>query len=289
MMMDIPYAILYVILGGIIGFIGGVVGLVLGAIRLPFVLESENTIAATAGTNLTISTLGAITGAIRHYKQNNIDKRIFFVMSITGAIGAFIGSFLTHAIPLIILLTIITLIVLYEGIDLLKKSNKFSQEKNNVATKSINFDKRKDFNNEEHNNDSPTSNPEVKRDNKIIQEIAIGFAVGFLGGMVGLVLGSIRMPAMIAVLKLPTRIAVGTNLASSAVMGTVGVIGHLINNNIDYVIVIFMGPSAMLGAFIGSQFTNKVKESNLKFIISIVLIFVAVSLLWRVLQLLSFF
>jgi uncharacterized protein len=103
--------------------------------------------------------------------------------------------------------------------------------------------------------------------------------------MVGLVLGSIRMPAMISILKLPARIAIGTNLASSAFMGTVGVIGHLINNNIDFIILTLMGPTAMLGAFLGSKFTNKINESNMKFVISIVLIVIAVAMFLRVLGL----
>ena len=46
-----------------------------------------------------------------------------------------------------------------------------------------------------------------------------------------------------------------------------------------------MGPTAMLGAFLGSNFTNKINESNMKFVISIVLIVIAVSMLARVLGL----
>jgi uncharacterized membrane protein YfcA len=115
----------------------------------------------------------------------------------------------------------------------------------------------------------------------------IGFGVGLLGGMVGLVLGSIRMPAMISILKLPSRIAIGTNLASSSVMGTVGVIGHLMNGNIDYVVLSAMGPPAMLGAFMGAKYTNRINESNLKFIIAVVLSLVAVTMLWRVAELIN--
>ena len=65
-------------------------------------------------------------------------------------------------------------------------------------------------------------------------------------------------------------------------MGTIGVTAHLINNNIDYAILILMGPSAMLGAFLGAKFTNRVKESNFKLIISIVLILVAILMLYIV-------
>ena len=108
--------------------------------------------------------------------------------------------------------------------------------------------------------------------------------------MVGLVLGSIRMPAMISILNLPTRIEIGTNLTSSAFMGTIGaigVIGHLINNNIDFVILTLICPTAMLGAFLGSKFTNKINESNMKFVISIVLMVIAVAMFLRVIELLS--
>lgn len=77
----------------------------------------------------------------------------------------------------------------------------------------------------------------------------------------------------------------GTKLASSSVMGTMGVIGHLLNNIIDYLILTIMGPAAMLGAFMGAKFTNKINESNLKFIISIVLILVAVTMIRRILEL----
>lgn len=42
-------------------------------------------------------------------------------------------------------------------------------------------------------------------------------------------------------------------------MGTIGVIGHLINNNIDFVKLILMGPTAMPGALLGSKFTKLIK------------------------------
>lgn len=218
-------------------------------------------------------------------------------MATSGAIGAFIGSFMTHIVPSMILLSIITLIISYEAIDLLKRSGKFKQRKNNTATKSpvidnLNEDKQsKDIDasatnsNNTFNNTIAHYNEKDQSRSKILKEILIGFGVGFLGGMVGLVLGSVRMPAMITVLKLPVRIAVGTNLASSAVMGTVGIIGHLINNNIDYVVIMIMGPSAMFGAFMGAKFTNKIEEQNLKLIISIILFLVAATMLWRILQL----
>jgi uncharacterized protein len=122
--MEVFVMILYAVLGGAIGFIGGMVGLVLGVVRFPFILEAEISASVTAGTNLSVSTLGAISGAINHYRQNNIDFKIFLVMALSGAIGAFIGSFLTGLVSVVILLCIIIIIVSYEAIDLMIKSGK---------------------------------------------------------------------------------------------------------------------------------------------------------------------
>ena len=82
-----------------IGFVGGMVGLVLGVVRFPVVMSIETSISITAGTNLGVSTLGAITAAIRHYRQKNIQFSAFIFLAITGAIGAFIGSFLQVMFP----------------------------------------------------------------------------------------------------------------------------------------------------------------------------------------------
>lgn len=69
--MDILY-ILLALSGFAIGFVGGMVGLVLGVVRFPLVMNIESSIGVTAGTNLGISTLGAITATMRHYRQKNI-------------------------------------------------------------------------------------------------------------------------------------------------------------------------------------------------------------------------
>jgi uncharacterized protein len=285
--MDTTTMILYAVLGWIIGFIGGMVGLVLGAIRFPFILEAETGASITAGTNLAVSTLGAISGAINHYRQNNVDLKIFLVMALSGAIGAFIGSFLTDLVSVVALLSIIIIVVSYEAIDLMIKSGKVGQKikKNRNANPMAYSTSIAALNKGNELNKADIDSINEQKTKEILKESAIGFGVGLLGGMVGLVLGSIRMPAMISILKLPPKVAVGTNLASSAVMGTIGTLGHLINNNVDFVILALMGPTAILGAYLGSKFTNKINESNMKFLISIILAVIAMSMLWRVLSL----
>ena len=119
----------------------------------------------------------------------------------------------------------------------------------------------------------------------ILLESIIGFGVGFLGGLVGLVLGSIRMPAMISILKMEPRVAVGTNLAAASVMGISGMIGHIINGNIDYLVLAIMGSAAMVGGYLGARYTNRFSDKSLKRIIGIVLIVVAFTMFLRAFEL----
>lgn len=99
---------------------------------------------------------------------------------------------------------------------------------------------------------------------------------GVIGGLVGLVLGSIRLPVMIKILKTEPKIAVGTNMLISSIMGMFSFIGHLINNKINFLYLIVLGPSAMIGGFLGAKYTNRLGPSTLKKLIGIVLAIVAV-------------
>ena len=248
-------------IGFIISFIGGMVGLVLGVIRLPFILSTGLSVTESVGTNIGVSTLGAITAAIQHIRNKNISFLIFIVMALTGAIGAFYGASLTKNVPINFLLILIGLIISYESFILLKE-NKSNDEK--ITTQYLlNLHKESTSQNSYYD---------------IFLQSIIGFLVGIFGGLVGLVLGSIRLPAMIKILKTEPKIAVGTNMLISSVMGFSGFIGHFISSEVNFLYLIVLGPSAMIGGFLGARYTNRLSPTNLKRLIGIVLAIVAAAI-----------
>jgi len=167
--------------GFAIGFVGGMVGLVLGVVRFPVVLNMETSASVTAGTNLGISTLGAITAALRHYRLGNVHLSLFLILGLTGAAGAFIGSFLTGYVPVSYLLVVIGIIVLYESYVLLKGSR----------TKEENIKKNEIIENPKSEGGENSNRMFVHMQEKsIFLESVIGFGIGILDGIVGLVLGS---------------------------------------------------------------------------------------------------
>lgn len=244
------------------------VGLVLGVLRLPFIILGldPSSISVAVGTNIGVSTFGAITASIRHLQQNNIYLRTFVVMAVTGSIGGFLGSLLTKNVPVTILFTAIAAIVLYEAFAIIKAARK--ENKKEPSMKLAN---------------NINGNLEYVHNKRFIYtESVIGFGIGFLGGLVGLILGSIRLPAMVSILKMEPRIAIGTNLATSSLMCISSLAGHLLNGNVDFPIMVTMGPAAMIGGYLGAMFTNKVSEKRLKLVIGIVLVIVAVIMIWQV-------
>ena len=248
-------------IGFIISFIGGMVGLVLGVLRLPFILSTGLSVTESVGTNIGVSTLGAITAAIQHIRNKNISLTIFIIMALTGAIGAFYGASLTKNVPINFLLILIGLIISYESFILLKE-NKSNDDK--ITTQHLlNLHQESTSQNSYYD---------------IFLQSIIGFLVGILGGLVGLVLGSIRLPAMIKILKTEPKIAVGTNMLISSVMGISGFIGHVISNEVNFLYLIVLGPSAMIGGFLGARYTNRLSPTNLKRLIGIVLAIVAAAI-----------
>ena len=61
----------------------------------------------------------------------------------------------------------------------------------------------------------------------VLAAVVSGALIGVLGGLVGLILGALRMPALLPwVGEVPSR-AIGTNLAVGFWVGFAGVVGHL--------------------------------------------------------------
>jgi uncharacterized protein len=273
------------------------VGLVLGVLRLAFIIlgvessfsspSPSPSVAVAAGTNIGVSTFGATAAAIRHFRQKNISFQTFLIMAATGSIGGFIGSVFTIYIPGTILLGLIAAIVLYEAFVIIKSSRK---KKDEETSRSNNNEGDNNNMNLTHgpssalpsNPSNPSNISRVRNKQYIFTESLIGFGIGFVGGLVGLILGSIRLPAMISVLKMETKVAVGTNLAASSLTGASSLVGHLINGNVNFLIMFTMGPAAMLGGYMGAKYTGRFSEGSLKLIIGIVLIVVTGIMIWRI-------
>ncbi|GBD11207.1 hypothetical protein HRbin23_00859 [bacterium HR23] len=96
----------------------------------------------------------------------------------------------------------------------------------------------------------------------------------------GLILGSLRLPAMIRRLKMDPRQAAGTNLAVGLLLGLAGFFGHFLRGEQDWPVLLVMVPTGMLGTFLGARFTGRARLAVLVGTMGIVLMVVGVLLVW---------
>ena len=91
----------------------------------------------------------------------------------------------------------------------------------------------------------------------------LGAIVGLLGGFVGLILGSLRMPALLRwVGETPSK-AVGTNLAVGVFVGIAGLLGHLPSAAPDWHLIAVGGAASIPGALIGARLTGRLSDRAL--------------------------
>jgi uncharacterized membrane protein YfcA len=215
-----------------VSFAGGMVGLVLGNLRLPLIVLVGSSPAAAAGANVAISGAAAITAAYAHWRGGRLNWRLFGWMAPTSLIGAIAGGLIAGALPDRILLGTIGLVVLYGAVEVAR------------------------YRRPEGGAEAPT------RLELFLNAALIGFGVGLLGGLVGLILGSLRLPAMVKWAGVGPYAAVGTNAAVGVVVGVGGLLGHL-PSGIDWEILAVGAAAAMPAAYLGARFTGRLAEEQL--------------------------
>jgi hypothetical protein len=223
----------------IVAFVGGLLGLVLGNIRLPVLLLVGSNPAATGGANIAVSGLAAAAASIRHIRAKRVDWRLVFWMlppSVAGAVG---GGYAAGHLPASTLRIVIGAVLVAFGADLLRPRR------------------------------SPVPSPRPAPD--LRTAVFAGAAIGAIGGLIGLILGTLRVPALIRwVGEEPARV-VGTNLVVGIAVGAAGLLGHL-PGGVDWTLLAIGAGASVPGALLGSRYTGRLSAAGLLRAIGVILL-----------------
>jgi uncharacterized protein len=218
---------------------GGLVGLVLGNIRLPVIVLAASSPAAGAGANIGVSAIAALASATAHIRAGRIDWRLFAWMAPPSMVGAVAGGLLSGVVPGNALLVVIGLTLLAFGVDLVR------------------------------------SQPDPRRADpggfSARAAILMGALIGMLGGFVGLILGALRLPALLRFVGAEPFRAVGTNAAVGFCLGIAGVFGHL-PGGVDWTLLGVGAVTSVPGAIVGARLTGRLDERQLFRAVGVVLL-----------------
>ena len=223
----------------LVALAGGLVGLVLGNIRLPVFLFAAANPAAAGGANIAVSGLAAAAGSIAHVRAHRVDWRLVGWMLPPSVVGAIAGGLAASRVPADALRIVIGTALLLFGIDLLRPRRQAPPPQH----------------------DSPD----------LRAAVVAGAAIGVLGGLIGLILGSLRLPALIRwVGEEPAR-AVGTNLVVGIAVGAAGLVGHL-PGGIDWTLLWVGAAGSIPGAVIGARLTGRLSPVVLLHAVGVILL-----------------
>jgi len=218
---------------------GGLVGLVLGNIRLPVVVLAASSPAAGAGANIGISAIAALASATAHIRAGRIDWRLFAWMAPPSMVGAVAGGLLSGVVPGNALLIVIGVTLLAFGADLVRsKPNGRRADPGGFSARAA---------------------------------ILTGALIGVLGGFVGLILGALRLPALLRFVGADPFRAVGTNAAVGFCLGVAGVFGHL-PGGVDWTLLGVGAVTSVPGAIVGARLTGRLDERQLFRAVGVILL-----------------
>jgi uncharacterized membrane protein YfcA len=183
-----------------------------------------------AGTNIAISAAAAASGGIRHARAGRVDWRVVAWMAPPSVVGAVLGAVFADDVPERALFAAIAAVLVWSGID--------------VAFRPV--------------APSPRERP------RLAPAAGFGFVIGVLGGAVGVILGTLRVPALLRSVGLDLRRAVGTNLIVGFCLGVAGFATHAAKLDVDWPVLAAGLAGGIPGAWLGARATGIASERALR-------------------------
>jgi uncharacterized membrane protein YfcA len=239
---------------------GVMIGLLLGAVggggsilTVPILVYAlgQSVHDATA-TSLAIVGTTALIGAAMKARAGRVDVRTAVIFGAAGITGAFGGTWLNARVsgPVILLLFGALMLIVALRMTVRKRSGEAAK---------------------------PTGAPAGFH----WPVLASGFVVGVMTGFFGVGGGFLIVPALVLILGMPMRMAVGTSLLVIAINSAAGIVAHLGSGGIDAVLAALFVAGGFAGAVLGGRIAGRLDEAKLSRGFAVLVALVGVYLIAR--------
>ncbi len=225
--------LLAILLGGLIGLSLGMLGgggSILTVPALVYVLGQDPHAAISA--SLVIVGLNALTGAWFHRRAGHVRLKSAMAFGGMGLLAAFAGARLSALLPAALLLVLFALLMLVVAI-LMLRGRGVGRADGDTAL--------------------------------VWWKVAIGgLGVGFLTGFLGVGGGFLIVPALVLLLGMDMRDAVASSLVVIALNSAAGVLGHLGENQISWLVVAMLLAGGLPGLLLGTRMASRLPVQRLR-------------------------
>ena len=231
------------LIGLTLGFLGGG-GSILTVPALVYIIGQSPQAAVTA--SLMIVGMNSAMGAFFHRSQGTQNWQVALLFGGAGMIAAYLSAGLSKLLPSTVLMILFALLMLLVGGFMI-------------------------FSKPPHNQEQPVRNWLVT--------IASGAGVGVMTGFLGVGGGFLIVPALVMLVGLPIRQAVGTSLIVIAMNSLAGFLGHLDGTAIDMTLITIFVTAGILGSLSGTKLSKLIKPDQLRTSFAVFVMLLAIFLL----------
>lgn len=237
-----------VVVGLALGLVGGG-GSILTVPILVYALGESVHLAT--GTSLAIVGANALIGAWDHARAGRVRLRTALIFGGAGIVGAFAGTYLNHLASGRIILLGFAVLMLAAAVAMARV--RLGDRLGSATLTSV--------------------SPRV---------VGAGLAVGVLTGFFGVGGGFLIVPALVLVLGLPMRDAVGTSLLVIAINSAAALLGHL-HGGVDVGVTALFIVGGTVGSILGSRLSGQIDEGRLRLGFAGMVVLVALYIIGRTL------
>jgi uncharacterized membrane protein YfcA len=275
--------LIIIALGTGVGFLSGMFGVGGGFLMTPLLVFTGIPSTVAVATTLSHVTASSMSGALTQWRKRAIDFTMAGIMLIGGVAGTLFGVWLFAlmrrqgqmdlivALSYVVMLGGIGFIMLRESLATLKAYRSgvtiSSRPVNRGWIQALPFKMR--FR-------------QSRLYISVIPPIGIGFVVGMLSAIMGIGGGFIIVPAMIYLLRMPTKVVMGTSLVQIiAVTAITTVLQATSNYAVDIVLAGLLVSGGVVGAQLGVRAGARLRGEQLRLLLALLVLVVGAGLAWQ--------
>jgi uncharacterized membrane protein YfcA len=269
-------------MGAAVGFLSGMFGVGGGFLITPLLIfyNIPPAIAVATGANQVIAS--SFSGMLSHMKRGTLDFKLGTVLLVGGIVGSTAGAYVfallrsVGQLDLFISLLYVALLGTVGGMMLVESANAIRAARGAGLAPPL---KRSGQHNWIHRLPLKMRFRTSKLFVSVIPVLGLGAAIGFLASIMGVGGGFIMVPAMIYLLGMPTKVVIGTSLFQIIFVAGFTTFMHAwTNRSVDLMLALLLILGGVVGAQIGARLGARLKAEQLRILLALLVIAVAVKL-----------
>ena len=268
------------LLSAIVGVLSGLFGVGGGFLMTPFLIFMGVPPAYAVANEANNILATSVSGSTTHWLKNTLDYKMGFMIVIGGSIGTALGIYTFSyfkgigKIDTVISLAYMYILAIIGTLMLVESLGEIDKAKKNVVER-----KKIHVHYWIHGLPFRMRFPKSKLYESIFTPIIIGLVVGFIAAIMGIGGAFILVPAMIYLIKMPTRLVPGTSLFVTIFVSVIVTFLHSFNyGSIDLMLVLLLVIGSIVGVQVGQKLGEQIDSSGLKALLAILLLIVGIAI-----------